>query len=141
MVTKSGVVDYDFETFDVDDLQDVDVKINPSFYIHHCFVKLQNALIKDDAKAGFLQYRQLIEHLEIICLNTNLVIESSYREDFKNLLLDPDYVSWKSEFGDDSLKVLLKEGDFKLRLLMKAVFDNKSLVAPLEGVRRGGVKK
>jgi hypothetical protein len=132
---KNKQMDYDEEVFDIDDLDDLDVKINPSYYIHHAFLKLQNALIKDDWKAGFMQYRQLIEHLEIICKNTNLINEAEYQKSMDEFLKSKEFKTWQKE-NKESLAELLKVGDKKLSLLMKSVFENKAISSPLENMKK-----
>ena len=54
---------YEKNTFSTSDFTNVDLKINPDYYINHCLMKAQQCLVKDNVQDCFLQFRVIVEHL------------------------------------------------------------------------------
>lgn len=120
--------DYDAVTFDEnDDVLNTDIKINPDFYIHMAILRSQKALLAPNVSEGLLQYRLLIEQIEVICKSAGLVDEVEYTNEVK-------VFSEKEELQKEN-NPLIKSARIageKLRLLLKEVFNNKVHKTPLK---------
>lgn len=115
----------DDEIIDIDEVVGTDVKINPDYYIHNAILKAQNALNKEDVKIGFLQFRMLVEHIEVLCTAAKM-IPSGYDDDLKTFRDSDDYK------GDDKSVLEVRLANKKLELLMMGVFANKTITEPLK---------
>lgn len=122
--------DYEAETIDIEEVQGTDVKINPDFYIHNALLKAQNALISEDPRAGFLKYRIIIEHIEVLCIAAGML-----SEDYKTVLdkFKKENEAYIKEKDELTKSVLL--ANKKLLLLMSEVFTNKTLTTPVKDVK------
>jgi hypothetical protein len=112
---------YDDEVYDIDDIGGTDIKINPDYYIHHAILKAQGCLIKDDAQSGFLQFRIMVEHIQVLASSAGLLDEEFDKslEEFKNK------DSYKNEDNKTLKSVML--ANEKLRLIMDGVFSSKPI--------------
>ena len=115
---------YDKDTYDVSEIDNTDIRINPDYYIHHTLMKAQAALIKEDVKIGFLQFRMLVEHLEVLCKSAN-VIDRDYDEEVKEYLKSDEYLN-----AEDSIKDI-KLANTKIRAITKEVFKSRLRTDPL----------
>lgn len=117
---------YEKEIIDIDELIGTDIKINPDFYIHTGLLKAQAALMKDNIKEGFVQYRQFIEHIEVLCDAANMLPEK-YEEDITEFQKETEY----TKITDPMIKSV-KLANKKLNLIMKSVFNRKISTQPLK---------
>jgi hypothetical protein len=118
---------FEGETFDEGDiLEGQDLKINPDFFIHMAVLKSQQALLKDNLKEGLMQYRLLVEQVEIVCRSAGIVDDKSYEESLKRFKDKEDY---KDE-RDALVQHALLAGE-KLRLLLEFVFGNRVSTNPM----------
>lgn len=108
-----------------DSLEDTDIKINVSFYIHVALLKMQDCLVKDNAKDGFLQYQSMIRHLEILTLASKIV-KDEYSTKLKDYIETQEYKEIKS---DDIKSMKLHEK--KLLFILEEVLNNRTLTTKL----------
>lgn len=119
---------YDDDTnYDVDSVTDTNITINPSFYIHHAVVKAQKALIKDNVKDGFLQYRILVDHLEIICESAKMLPEN-----YSKIIEDWEKEHSEEKEAKDAWSYGVKKAHFKLKTLMGEVFSSNVSTNPMK---------
>jgi len=81
---------YEVDSYDVSDDSFKEVKLDSNFYIHNALIKAQGALTKDDINGGFLQYIQLMEHIEVLC-RSNRMLSANYDALIKNFKLSDEY--------------------------------------------------
>lgn len=114
---KHGTVEdyYDSVTDDNIDITNTEIKVNPNFYIHIALVNAQKALLKDDIKIGFLQYRVIVEYVENIANAANL-LDNDYKEELKKFKEKEEY----KQSAEQGVMLAHK----KLNLITKAVFSN-----------------
>lgn len=110
----------DKDTFDVGELGIEDIKINPDFYIHTALLKAQDALIKDNIKDGFAQYRIIIEHIEVLA-TASKIIEEQYLKDVEDYKNSDAY----NKITDDFTKSTALANK-KLYFIMRSVFRHKT---------------
>jgi len=110
--------------YEVDELDNVDIKLNPDFYIHNAILKAQSCLVKDDFKAGMLQFRVIIEHVEALCKSANRVAQD-YKDKLDEYKKTKEYTK-----ADINIKPALLANK-KLELLMENIFSMKTLTDPL----------
>ena len=125
--TKEDFNKYDNEIIDIDEVQGTDMKINPDYYIHSALLKAQQALIKDNLQEGLLQYRILIEHIEVLCRSAGK-LPSNYKTEIETFEKSEEYIKEK-----DNLIKSVKLATKKLELLMNEVFSSKVSTEPLKG--------
>lgn len=118
---------YENNTIDTDEVLGTDIKINPDFYIHTGILKAQNALTKENIQEGFIQYKILIEHIEMLCIAANMINEEEYNTEIQDFKKTDEYLENK-----DSIAKMVKLSTKKLGLLMKNVFSNKVATDPLK---------
>lgn len=111
---------YDNEIVDTDEIEGTDIKINPDFYIHKALIKAQEALVKDNLNEGYLQYRQCIEHIEVLCQAAKM-LDDEYKKAIKDFLDSKDYKETK-----DNQAKSVKLANKKLGLIMRGIFSNKT---------------
>lgn len=114
--------DMDQQTYDTDEVMDTDIKINPSFYIHLALIKAQDALIKDDMNEGLVQYRMIVEHLEVLCKSAKITAEGDYELKVKG---------FKGGLNEKNIVDSAKVATYKLGLLTEDIFSSKAMNAPL----------
>lgn len=116
---------YEKETYNIDNLEDTEIKINPSYYIHKCLIQSQYVLSKENMKEGFLQFIILTNYLESLCKSAKLVPEE-YEEELKKAKQQIE-----EEEKDDYIKKV-KLAQKKQELLLKEVFESKTMTAPIK---------
>lgn len=119
-------IDYEEDTFSVDEMDNVNIKINPEYYIHHSLIKAQEALIKENLQEGMIQYRFIVEHIQTLCESANLITEDYFNqiEEFKKT------EEYTKELKTEVRSTLL--ANKKLKLLMEHVFSRKLVISPLK---------
>lgn len=122
----NDIAELDANTLNVDEINTTEIKINPDVYIHNAILKAQSALINPDTKAGFLQFRVLVENIEVLCRSSTRVPPDydTKISDYKNT---DDY---KKE--TDSFVKSVNLAHKKLELLLTFVFASKISTQPLE---------
>lgn len=115
--------EYDDKVKDIDEVEGTDIKINPDYYIHKALIKAQEALIKDNIKEGFLQYRQCVEYIEVLCNSANMLTDG-YREAIKKFIEDEDAKNVTSQ--DEILAKSVRIANKKLGLMLSEVFAYKT---------------
>lgn len=118
---------YENETYDVSDMENTDIRINPDYYIHHALMKAQQALIKEDVNIGFLQFRMIVEHLEVLCRSAG-IIDDDYKTEVESYRTSTDYTK-----ADEKIKDI-KLANKKIELLTKEVFKNRLRTDPLSDI-------
>lgn len=119
---------YDLTTFDEnEDFLNTEIKINPEFYIHMAILRSQKALLSPNLTEGLIQYRLLIEQIEVIAKSCGLISEDVYNSELKLFVEREEY---KNE-NNPAVKSAKVAGE-KLRLLLKEVFDNRINRNPLK---------
>jgi hypothetical protein len=111
--------------FETDELDNVDIKLNPDYYIHNALLKAQSCLVKDDFKAGMLQFRVIIEHIEGLCKSANRVA-NDYQDKLDAYKKLDIYAK-----AEVNIKPALLANK-KLELLMENIFSMKTLTDPLQ---------
>ena len=123
---KDKIDEYEDKIVDIDEISGVDIKINPDYYIHSALLKAQKALVNENIKEGFAQFKILIEHIESLCRAAKMI--------------DNDYTKQVSEFEEtkeikeekDPFVKMVRIANKKLELLMTGVFDKKIITDPLK---------
>lgn len=124
------MMDIDNKVVDaVGDLDDIEIKVNPSFYIHNGIMKAQAALTKDNVKEGFLQFWILVENIETICKAAKL-LDDSYKDKINEFKATKEYQDL------DDNKQMVKLANIKLRYLLMQVFENKEITTPLTDYKK-----
>lgn len=116
---------YDDVVIDIEDVEGVDIKINPDYYIHKAILKAQDCLSKDDIKQGYAQYRQFIEMIEVLTESANMLPEN-YKEEVDK------FINTENAIEQDNLTKSIKIANYKLKLIMKRVFSQKMSTEPLK---------
>ena len=122
------IYDSDTDFGDVDDIGGTDIKINPDYYIHTALTRAQKCLLKDDLNAGFLSYTFFINHIENLCMAAKK-LDDQYHVDVAAF---EKQIKESSEKPSHPLANQVKIADYKLRLMMMAVFDNKQMTDALK---------
>ena len=97
---------------DTDTLSNTEIRINPSFYQHLNLLKAQDSLVKDDVKAGMLQYFVNAEHMEVLCRASNN-LPPQYDEDIKAI---------KKITNEDDLIGMARAATKKYEILLSYLF-------------------
>lgn len=124
--TEKIYSEVDSGTFNIDELPDTELKINPSYYIHNAILRCQAALSSEDVQGGFAQFRLLVENLETIGISAQLINEEEYFDIIKSFKETEEYKGEEVEYAKS-----MKLANFKMRLIMRQVFKDKTLIAPL----------
>lgn len=124
MAKKKSNYDYEAKIEDVEEIVGTDIKINPDFYIHNAILKAQSALVNEDVKAGFLQFRILVENIEIMCRAANMMT-NEYTEQIDQFVGSTEYQEKSTEIKQVSL------ANKKMELLLKEVFSAKVSTTPM----------
>ena len=119
-LNEFGDTQLDKDTFNVGEIGIEDIKLNPDFYIHTALLKAQDALIKDNIKDGFAQYRILIEHIEVLA-TASKIIEDAYKLDVENYKTSDEYKNITDEFSKSTALA-----NKKLFFIMRSVFRHKT---------------
>lgn len=118
-----NTVDQDFETFDESEYNEL--KINPSYYLHHAMVKSQECLLDPNMESGLMRFQFMTMHLESLCKASNLIKDDYYTsiETYK------DSEEYKKALKHHQPVILAIK---KQELLTSLIFGNKSITTPLE---------
>jgi len=121
---------YEDETYDINEMEFTDLKINPSYYLHSAILKAQQALIKDNFEAGVTQYLIMIEHLEIVAKASKSTPENydTQIQEFKKDIKAPKdlLISNKEHFA-----FLIKIAHKKLEIILGGMFSSTTITDPL----------
>jgi hypothetical protein len=115
--------EYDKQVEDKDEVEGTDVKINPDYYIHKAMIKAQEALVKDDIKAGFMQYRQIVEYIEVLCKSAQMIGEDY---DKKLDAFKKEEEQTQDKTADEILAKSVRLANKKLGLMLKEIFHYKT---------------
>lgn len=126
MKQNDKIKNYDDEISDIDEIDGVDIKINPDFYIHKALLKAQDALAKDSLQEGFLQYRQFIEYIEVLCKAADIA-----GEEYTKALDEYKKTKEYTDIKNDTVKSM-KLANKKLYLMMRDVFSAKTATFKLK---------
>jgi hypothetical protein len=126
MSDESDFNNIDDEVFNLEELDSSSIKINPDFYIHDTLIKASNALSNPDVKDRFLQYRQFIEHLEILTRAAGK-LPPDYEEQINIFKISKEYS--EAEAGTIKNSILINK---KLELILGDVFRRKTITSPLK---------
>ncbi len=125
MSKKEEYDEYENKTMNISELDGTDIKINPDYYIHKALIKAQEALLKDNMEQGFIQFRIIVEHIQVLCRSAKL-LDSDFNKKVTEFKDTPDY--------KEEEKALVKSvlvANKKLELLMDMVFQQKVNTASL----------
>jgi len=125
-MAKNPFNEYDDSIGDIPELINTDVNIKPEYYIHKALLKAQDCLLKDDVKAGFMQYRVMVEYIEILCKSANLFPEN-YEERLDEFKKTKEYIK-----ENDNMIKAVKLANQKLNILMEEVFSTKTATDALK---------
>lgn len=114
----------DSEVIDVEDMNNTDIKINPDFYMHQAILKAQEALANPNKDIGFAQYRQFIEHIQVIAESSGL-IGTEYTQEIKTYMESEEYKKASTDIASVRLS------DRKLKLILTRLFSKKIKTDPL----------
>lgn len=115
--------DIDNQIEDIDEIEGTDIKINPDYYIHNALKKAQECITNPNLKTGLMQFRILIEQIEILCSAGNM-LPDNYEITIENYKKE---ISFDESNEMSSLKLAHK----KELLLLKSVFSSKPLSSKL----------
>ena len=118
--------EYDEKIRDVDEVVGSDVKINPDYYLHFALLKAQGALSNPDVKSGFMQFRIIVEHIEILARAAGM-IPADYETQVNAYKLTDDYI----KESDITIK-FVKLGNKKLEYILSNVFSAKVSTTPMK---------
>lgn len=118
--------EYEQKLIDVDEVEGVDIKINPDFYIHKAILKSQEALTDDNLKEGLARYRIIVEHIKTICEASSL-LPSDFEDQIKKHKEGKEYKDEKEEYVRNT-----NLATFKLKLMLQEVFKQRTITKPLK---------
>lgn len=122
----------DNDDFNAEDFTNLDIKINPEYYIHNALTKAQKSLSDDDVKQGHWKYIMFINQIEILCRAAKMLPE----EYENNVKIKIDAINSDKNDEPDFVKQV-KIANVKLEILMSEIFNAKTITDPL----RLGIKK
>jgi hypothetical protein len=122
----NDIQDYENETYDAADLENLNIKINPDFYLHKALLNVQLVLAKDDVKIGFLQFRVLVKHIESLAKAAKMVDDTNYYKPMKKYK-ESDEIAKETDESKKSFKIAEKQFEY----LAEIIFANKTATAPL----------
>jgi len=111
----------------IEALSGMDLQVKPDFYIHLALLKAQKCLTHEDVSSGFLQFRLIVEHLEILCNSAKLINEETYKTGIDEYKKEDQYINAESDLIQTTLLA-----NKKLGLLTKEIFSNKTITDPLK---------
>jgi len=106
----------DFDDTKFEDFGIVDMQLKPEFFIFNCLKRCPNCFQKEDVNGGLLQFRMLVEHIETLCIGSNIIDE----KDIKNV-------------KDESNEVidLARNGNEKLKSMLPKIFESRKMNMPI----------
>lgn len=102
-----------------------DLNISPKQHINRAIIYAQRALLKDDVKSAFLQYRIIVEHIETLCRSAGF-LDDEYNGKIEEYKKSKEYI----EEEENSIKSV-KLANKKLGLLMDIFFKAQPITEPL----------
>ncbi len=118
--------DYEKEVMDFDELgSSTEVKVNPQYYIHSSLMKISKVFEEDDLKVWSIKYRQIVEHIEILCKAAKMQPDD-YDEKLRGFMNSESYKKKEGHAKSFSL------AEKKLSLLLGEVFESKTIIDNLE---------
>jgi hypothetical protein len=93
--------------------------INVNVWVNKLENRLQYCLVKDNANEGFLQYKMLVLHAELLAISSNKINEEEYTKEVEDLV---------SQLEDTDEKVKgMKEAMIKYKIILRQFLkENKS---------------
>jgi hypothetical protein len=98
-------------------------EINPEYYIKRCIIMSQNALNRENLDLGLMQYRMIIEDMEMTA-NANNMLDESY------FTIIEDFIKNDSEYNNHNLNIMIRESKLankKKYEIMKRFFSRKTI--------------
>ena len=115
------------ETLDVSDIDNIDIKINPDYYIHKAILAAQKALAEEtDLKVGLAKFRLIIEHI-IILAKAASMIDGEFLKEIELYKQDKEYKETKEEYIKNFYLA-----NKKLEFILNNIFKNKTATSPLK---------
>ena len=105
------------EEVDIFNSQDLD-NLNVNVWFNRIESRLQYCLAKDDVKDGFLQYKMLINHAELIAISSGKMKEQEYEQEVDNIVS-------KTELRGDEISRELKKAMIKYKIILKHLLKTK----------------
>jgi len=93
--------------------------INVNVWFNKLESRLQYCLVKNDAKDGFMQYKMLVSHAELLAISSRKISEVEYKVELKTAI--------EKEIGrseEDDVKQM-KEAMIKYRLILSNLLKEK----------------
>ena len=115
--------EYSNKVLELDEVEGTDVKINPDYYIHKALLRAQEALVKENMKEGFMQFRQCVEYIEVLC-DAAKMLNDDYRNKVKLFIEEED--KKESKGPDDQLAKSVRIANKKIGLILSEVFTYKT---------------
>lgn len=123
---KKTTYEYEQKIEDVEEIAGTDIKINPDYYIHNAIVKAQAALTSPDVNAGFLQFRVLVENIEILC-RAGKMIPDDYQKQLEDFKKQNEYAAEENR----EIKAV-RLANKKMEILLHKVFAAKVSTAAMK---------
>lgn len=112
---------YKDQILDVDEDINMDIKINPDYYIHFALMACQEALKNPDLNLMAIMYRHNVEHLENL-IRASGMIPNDYN----------DLVKVELEAKEGEISKSMKIASKKFQVLTGLVFNRRSMSAPMK---------
>lgn len=131
--TKDVMDKYDKEVSQFDDIQGVDLKINPDYYFHICLVNMQNALSGRNGD-GFIdslnKYQVLVDHFFILAKASDYVPDD-YEQQINQYKESSEY----RDIDDANIRGA-KLANFKFEMVVGELFAGGADTRPLKIKRK-----
>lgn len=111
--------DYQNSVYDVDELDILENKINPQFYIHNCIINIQNAYNDVDIKTGIMRFMLGVKMLESVVKAKG--VSQKYEDELKKI--EEEAQNQKGTIADIS-NVDFYRQEHKFKLLLEEIFSN-----------------
>lgn len=118
-----GSIDAGFENFDEQEYSDL--RINPSFYIHHAMLKSQECMLNPNFIDGMQRFQFMTILLEGLCRASNMIGED-YDNKIKLYKESSEYIN--EDQKSQRIFLALK----KQELLANNVFNSRAITNPLK---------
>ena len=112
---------YRGKILDVDEDVNMDLKINPDYYIHYALMSCQNALKNTDIRLLVIQYRHSVEHLEKLVKAAGM-LPNDYQQLIK---LDE-----RKEESDETRMMKLSQKKFEV--IVEQIFSRKTITQAMK---------
>lgn len=114
-----------------DQLNSQEIHLDPETLVVQCLFKMQTALMNPDMKAGFIQFRMLAEHAEMLMRAMNR-LDSDYDQKVAAYIQTEDYLGKDGVTGMDDVSRSTRLANFKAGVLLAGYLKYRSTTAPLE---------